>query len=122
MDITQFVSQEVLTLTMALFGLTGLRLVLGVYSALKDGTFVLSSVGAFIRSQVLGRVFPILTVAYFADASDQAALTATAAALGAAYVAETIGAIQEAVSAAAKVEVAEKTIRSLEVGNPVPQD
>lgn len=122
MDLTQFVSQEVLALTMSLFGLTAVRFILGAYAALKDGTFVLSAVGAFIRSQVLGRIFPILTVAYFADASDQVALMGTAAALGAAYVAETIGAIQEALSATAQEVVAEKTIRGEQTGNPVPQD
>jgi hypothetical protein len=124
-DITTVLGEELVALTISLFGLSGLRFVLGAYAALSDGTFVLSSVGAFIRSTVLGRVFPILTVAYFAAATGGVAgtaLTATSAALGAAFVAETIGSIQEALSASTKAEVAEKIITGDATGNPVPQD
>jgi hypothetical protein len=124
-DITVVLGEELIALTLALFGLSALRFIVGAYSALADGTFVLSSLGAFIRTQVLGRVFPILTVAYFAASVGDAAGTAlagTAAALGAAYVAETVGAIQEALSDTAKARVAEKHLRGLDSGNPVPTD
>lgn len=121
-DIVSVLGEELVALTISLFGLTALRFVLGAYAAFADGTFVLSSVAAFLRSQVVGRVMPILTAAYFAYASDNVALVATAGALGAAYVAETVGAIQEALSATAKEAVAEKIIVGEQIGNPVPQD
>lgn len=121
-DIVSVLGEDLVALTISLFGLTALRFALGAYSALADGTFVLSSVAAFLRSQVLGRVMPILTTAYFAYASNNVALVATAGALGAAYVAETVGAIQEALSASAREALAAKTVIGDEIGNPVPQD
>lgn len=121
-DIVSVLGDELIALTISLFGLTALRFVLGAYSAFADGTFVLSSVAAFLRSQVVGRVMPILTAAYFAYASDNVALIATTGALGAAYVAETVGSIQEALSSTAKDVVAAKTVLGDEIGNPVPQD
>lgn len=122
LDIVTVLGDELIALTISLFGLTALRFVLGAYSAFADGTFVLSSLAAFLRSQVVGRVMPILTAAYFAYASGNEALVATTAALGAAYVAETVGAIQEALSSTAKEVVAAKTVLGDEIGNPVPQD
>lgn len=124
-DFAAVLGEQLWALTVSLMGLTALRFALGAFAALKDGTFVLSSVGAFLRSQVLGRVFPILTVAYFAATTSDAVgatLTASAAAMGAAYLAETVGAIQEALSATSQQNVAEKTVRGLQIGNPVPQD
>lgn len=121
-DIVNVLGEELIALTTSLLGLTVLRFVLGAYSAFADGTFVLSSLAAFLRSQVVGRVMPILTAAYFAHSSGNVALVAFTATLGAAYAAETLGAIQEALSASAKEAVAEKTVVGLEIGNPVPQD
>jgi hypothetical protein len=124
-DFGAIIGQELWALTISLFGLSGLRFALGAFSALRDGTFVLSSLGAFLRSTILGRVFPILTVAYFAASVEGGVgvtLAAASATMGAAFVAETVGAIQEALSSTAQDAVAEKTTRGLQIGNPVPQD
>jgi hypothetical protein len=121
-DIVTVLGEELVALTISLMGLTVLRFVLGAYSAFADGTFVLGSLAAFLRTQVVGRVMPILTAAYFAYASGNVALVAFAGTLGAAYAAETLGAIQEALSSTAKADVAEKTILAESIGNPVPQD
>lgn len=104
------------------FGLVGLRLALGLYAAANDGTFTLSAVGSFIRSQVLGRVLPFSTVAFFAFETGNVALMTTAAAIGAAFVAETVGAIQESISNGAKAQAADKAVKGLEIGNEVPTD
>jgi hypothetical protein len=112
-------------LTVGLFVVAFLRFALGAFAALRDETFVLSSVGAFIRSQILGRVFPILTTAFLAGAIEGeagVALTLFAAGQGATYVAESIGAIREALSPVAAIETASKEVRALELGNAVPQD
>ena len=122
MDFSSLLTPEMQALAMSLFALTGVRALLGIYAAVKDGTFVLSSVGAFVRSQVLGRVFPILTVALFASTSGNVALVAAAGATGAAYLAETVGAITEALSKTQAAAAAEKTVLGNEIGNPVPQD
>lgn len=112
-------------LTVSVFAVAFIRFALGSFAALRDGTFVLSSVAAFIRSQVLGRVFPILTTAFLAGSIEGeagVALTVFAAGQGAAYVAETVGSIREALSPTAAIETAEKEIVGLEKGNAVPQD
>lgn len=121
-DIVSVLGEELVALTISLFGLTALRFALGAYSAFADGTFVLSSLAAFLRTQVVGRVMPILTAAYFAYASGNTALVVFAGGLGAAYAAETLGAIQEALSSSTKNDVAEKTVLGAQIGNPVPQD
>jgi hypothetical protein len=122
MDVLGFFNDPAGNAVLIALGLVAVRLVLGVWAAISDGTFVLSSLAAFARTQVLGRVFPFATVAYFAWATQNVALYTSAAAIGAAFVAETVGAIQEALSNTAKAEVAEKETRALAKGNPVPQD
>lgn len=102
-------------------GLVGLRTALGIYAAVKDGTFVLSKVGSFLMSQVVGRVFPFATVLFFADATGILAIQTAAAAAGAAFIAEQIGAINEAISETAKADTAAKVELALDKGNPVPE-
>lgn len=122
MDILAFFNDPAGVTVYTAFAVVALRLVLGIYAAVQDGTFVLSQVGSFIRSQVLGRVFPFSTVAFFAWSTGNVALYGTAAAIGGAFVLETVGAIQEALSESAKAEVAEKETRAVALGNAVPQD
>lgn len=122
MDFLAFFNDPAGITVLTAFGLVGLRLVLGVTAALKDGTFVMSQVGSFIRSQVLGRVFPFAVTAFFAWSTGHAALMATAAAIGGAFVLETVGAIQESLSDSAKVNTAEKEVKAAALGNPVPNE
>jgi hypothetical protein len=103
-------------------GLLAVRVALGIFAAVKDDTFTLSAVGGFIRSQVLGRIMPFATAGFFAFTTGNAALIAAAAAIGATYVAESVGAIQESLSATAKAEARDKAVLGLEIGNEVPTD
>lgn len=67
----------------------------GVAAAIRDGTFQLDSVAAFLRKHIAGRVAPIvgfLVIGYFGD---QQALTALGVAGAAAYLAETLGSIKD---------------------------
>lgn len=121
-SIVQVLGEDLWALTTGLFGAAGLRFALGSYAALSDGTFVLSSFAAFVRSQILGRVFPILTVAYFAYSSGNVALIAATGVAAAAFTAETLGAVQEALSNTTKEVVAAKTVYGEQIGNSVPQD
>jgi hypothetical protein len=78
--------------------------VLSVSAAIRDGTFTLDSVAAFLRKHVAGRIVPIwilLFVGHFADqwlvpVVDVPALTAVGVAAAGLYVAETIGSILRA--------------------------
>lgn len=67
----------------------------GVFAALRDGTFAMDALAAFVRKHILGRVAPIgtlLIVGYFGGESAQIFLGG-AIASGAAYVAETASSI-----------------------------
>ncbi len=74
-------------------GLAFLDLILGVLAALRDGTFKLDAIAAFLRSQVLGRVAPATVLILGGIAVHQELLTDAGYAAAALFVAETIGSI-----------------------------
>jgi hypothetical protein len=65
----------------------------GTFAALRDGTFALDSVAAFVRKHLLGRVFPVGVLAVMGYVTEDAVMIAAAAAALTAYAAETIGSI-----------------------------
>lgn len=70
----------------------------GVFAALRDGTFALDAVAAFVRKHLLGRVFPVSVLAIAGYLTgDMVMITAAAAALTA-YAAETLGSIYGSLS------------------------
>lgn len=83
---------------LALYGVLGVMaadLLLGVAAAFRDDTFQLSTLAAYLRKHVAGRVVPIgilLGLGYFGQ---MPALTAIGAASAAAYTLETIGSIRD---------------------------
>jgi hypothetical protein len=78
-----------------------LDFVLSIAAAVRDGTFQLDAIAAFLRKHVAGRIVPIwllLFVGYLTDewlvpVVDVPALTAVGIAAAGIYVAETIGSI-----------------------------
>jgi len=69
----------------------------GVFGALRDGTFAIDAVAAFVRKHLLGRVLPVsilATVGYLSG--DQVMIAAAAAALTA-YAAETLASIYQSI-------------------------
>jgi hypothetical protein len=67
----------------------------GVLAALRDGTFAMDAIAAFLRKHILGRVAPIallLVVGYFGGAAGQLFM-AGAIAAATAYVAETVASV-----------------------------
>lgn len=67
----------------------------GTFAALRDGTFAMDAIAAFVRKHIAGRVAPIATlliVGYFGGETGQLFL-ASAVAASAAYVAETASSI-----------------------------
>lgn len=77
----------------AMVGLAFLDLVLGAAAAFRDGTFKLDAIAAFIRSQLVGRVFGIALLIIAGTALKQDLLTAAGYAAAALYTAETVGSI-----------------------------
>ena len=67
----------------------------GSFAALRDGTFALDALAAFLRKHILGRVAPLATllvVGYFGGATGQVFLAAGIAGLTA-YAAETASSV-----------------------------
>ena len=92
----------------------------GVFAAVKDGTFALDAVAAFVRKHLLGRVLPVSLLAIVGYYSDDGVMIAAAAASLAAYTAETFASIYGSIRPPAASEAEEDTIQA-EV-NPIPQD
>lgn len=70
----------------------------GVFAALRDGTFSLDAVAAFVRKHLLGRVFPVSILALVGHyTGDMVMVTAAAAALTA-YAVETLASIYQSLT------------------------
>lgn len=89
----------------------------GVFAALRDGSFALDAVAAFVRKHLLGRVFPVGTLAIMGYISGDLAMNAAAAAALTAYAVETMGSIYGSLNPAKGLpaEVATDV-------NPIPTD
>lgn len=70
----------------------------GVFAALRDGTFALDSVAAFVRKHLLGRVFPIGLMLVVGYLSGNLAMNTAAAAALTAYAAETMASIYASIA------------------------
>jgi len=120
MDIAAFLaSPEGLALKAAL-ALAGVDFLFGVYAAIRDGTFALDAVAAFLRKHLLGRVFPIGTLLVIGYYSHDGAMSAAGLAAGAAYVAETAASVYGSINPPAASVAAEASTGN--AANPVPQD
>lgn len=97
-----------------------LDLAFGIFAAVKDGTFALDSIAAFLRKHAVGRVFPISLLAIMAyTTGDTAMATAAVGALGF-YTAETLGSIYGSIRPPAPSVDAEKDASA--AVNPIPVD
>jgi hypothetical protein len=99
-----------------------LDFVTGVFAALRDGTFALDAIAAFVRKHILGRVAPIgllLVVGYYGGDAGQLFL-AGAIATAAAYVAETAASIWQNINP--PKDVVTKASAAAAVINPVPTE
>lgn len=105
-----------------------LDFIFGVFAALKDGTFAIDAIAAFLRKHLIGRVLPVsilATVGYLT--SDQVMIAAAAASLTA-YTAETLGSIYGSIrppAASDEVGVSQRAAREDHehtAVNPIPQD
>lgn len=95
----------------------------GAFAALRDGTFALDALAAFVRKHIWGRVAPIgllLIVGYFGGESIGQLFMAGALAAAAAYIAETGASVLGNLNPPKPSAVAEAT--PAENVNPVPHD
>jgi len=65
----------------------------GVFAALRDGTFALDAIAAFLRKHILGRVLPASTLAIVGYYSGSQPMIAAAGAALTVYAVETLASI-----------------------------
>jgi hypothetical protein len=119
---TEFLNSDAGKALAGLLIVAFLDFVTGTFAALRDGTFALDALAAFVRKHILGRVAPIgtlLVVGYFGGDTGQLFL-AGAIASGAAYVAETAASIWGNVNPPKEADIKAETVAA-EL-NPVPED
>jgi hypothetical protein len=85
----------------------------GVFAAVRDGTFALDAVAAFVRKHLLGRVFPSSLLAIAAYYTKDTTMMIAAGAALAAYTAETLASIYDSIRPAAGAPAE---------ANPIPID
>jgi hypothetical protein len=94
----------------------------GAFAALRDGTFQLDALAAFVRKHLLGRVFPLgtlLAVGYSVGGDSSAILLSFAIAGLTAYAAETIASITGNLNPPKESKVPDTKAEAL---NPVPTE
>jgi hypothetical protein len=123
MSLDAFLNSDAGTALEGLLLVAFLDFATGTFAALRDGTFALDAIGAFIRKHIFGRVAPIgllLTVGYFGGAAGQVFLGGAVIAAGL-YVTETAASIWGNVNPP-KASDAETATNPATLVNPVPQD
>ena len=94
----------------------------GSFAAIRDGTFALDAVAAFLRKHVLGRIAPLATllvVGYFGGSTGQVFLAAAIAGLTA-YAAETGASVLGNLNPPAPSDA--KAVTPAAAVNPVPTE
>ena len=94
----------------------------GVFAALRDGTFQLDAIAAFLRKHLLGRVFPLgtlLLVGYSVTGDSSSILLGAAIAGLTAYAAETVSSVVGNVNPPKESKVPDTAAETL---NPVPTE
>lgn len=110
---------------LAMVGVAFADFLTGSFAALRDGTFQLDSLAAFLRKHIWGRVAPIgtlLVMGYFGGDTIGQLFMASALAAVAAYVAETASSILGNLNPPKASDVAAVEINAAEAVNPVPTE
>ena len=92
----------------------------GVFAALRDGTFALDAVAAFLRKHLVGRVLPVSILAVVGYYTGDAIMIATAAAALTAYAAETLASIYGSINPPKASDV--RQVDAQVEPNPIPVD
>lgn len=119
-----FIDSQAGAALIAMVGVAFADFATGTFAALRDGTFALDSIAAFLRKHIAGRVAPIgvlLLLGYFGGGTISQLFMASAIAAGTAYAAETASSILGNLNPPAPSDVVEATNPAVAV-NPVPED
>jgi len=121
--IQEFIQSPAGTALLAMVGVAFADFITGSFAALRDGTFALDAIAAFLRKHIAGRVGPIgvlLVLGYFGGDTVGQLFMASALAASAAYVAETASSILGNLNPPKESDVKAATAAS--VANPVPTE
>jgi hypothetical protein len=108
---------------LAMVGVAFADFATGAFAALRDGTFALDAIAAFLRKHIWGRVAPIgtlLALGYFGGGTIGTLFLASAIAAATAYAAETAASILGNLNPPAASDVKAET--SAAKVNPVPTE
>lgn len=121
--LNEFLQSQAGTLLIAMVAVAFVDFATGVLAALRDGTFALGAIAAFVRKHLLGRVFPIgilLVTGYFGGELIGQLFAASALAAAAAYVAETASSVLGNLNPPKESDIKEETTAA--ILNPVPEE
>jgi hypothetical protein len=121
--LNEFLQSQAGTLLIAMVAVAFVDFATGVLAALRDGTFALDAIAAFVRKHLLGRVVPIgilLVTGYFGGELIGQLFLAAALGSAGAYVAETAASILGNLNPPKDSDVKEETVA--ETLNPVPTE
>jgi hypothetical protein len=119
--IQEFIQSQAGAALLAMVGVAFADFLTGSFAALRDGTFALDAIAAFLRKHIWGRVAPIgtlLVLGYFGGDTIGQLFMASALAAGAAYAAETASSILGNLNPPAPSDVKAETPAA--AVNPVP--
>lgn len=119
----EFIASQAGTALLAMVGVAFADFLTGAFAALRDGTFALDAIAAFLRKHIWGRVAPIgtlLVLGYFGGDTVGQLFMASAVAAGTAYAAETASSILGNLNPPKESDVKADTAASL--ANPVPTE
>jgi hypothetical protein len=108
---------------LAMVGVAFADFATGAFAALRDGTFALDAIAAFLRKHIWGRVAPIgtlLALGYFGGGTIGTLFLASAIAAATAYAAETASSILGNLNPPKESDVKAATAASK--ANPVPTE
>ncbi len=119
----EFLHSQAGVALLALVGVAFIDFATGSFAAIRDGTFALDVLAAFLRKHIMGRVLPIgtlLVFGYFGGETIGQLFMASAIAAATAYVAETSSSILGNLNPPKESDVKAATPASL--ANPVPTE
>lgn len=97
MDITDFLASPAGLAIKAALAAAFLDFAFGVFAAIRDGTFAVDALAAFLRKHLVGRVLPVSLLAVTGYITGDQVMIAAAAAALTAYAAETLGSIYQSI-------------------------
>lgn len=97
MDITDFLASPAGLAIKAALAAAFLDFAFGVFAAIRDGTFAVDALAAFLRKHLVGRVLPVSLLAVTGYVTGDQVMIAAAAASLTAYAAETLGSIYQSI-------------------------